>query len=622
MISIRLKISLFFTIILLLSGLAFFKIQAFFVENSMREVLSASQIAQRIVQRWVDHKKFAVESVIPDAKTDQAVQKALTVAKNTAQMELMFIGTEQKDMRYHLVEKKPPPNYDPTSRPWYKMAMAQQKTIVTAPYIAASSKKLVVTFATPVTIQTGSHAVIGGDVNLETLIQDLLAIRLPGNGMAFLIDEKGRIIAHRDNNLILKPASEWLSVLDITQLPALLQQTAQGLTPTSANGDYLTLSKIEGTEWYLGTIIYKNLLLEKLHYLLYIILAVSTILFIGTGTLAYLGTNRLLTSLMQLIKTLEDMAHGQADLTRELPVISKDEVGQTALAFNLFIRRLRAMFLEVRETSQQIVQEVEKTNQTIQLLSGHTTKQNDLAHTTSLTTEQIAEHVVSIVNATRETEHFLDQTDRISKTSAEAVLIVSNGMSQILDSFQSVSHIMQTLNTRSHQITDIISVIRDIADQTNLLALNASIEAARAGEAGRGFAVVADEVRKLSEKTAQSTLEISQLISNIQHEIEHAFSGMHTTQTLLETGQKTSTHAKTQMEQVELQVAEGIKKMRDIANATEEQLNSTQGLTHVSENLSTISTETHVTIQQTTEKMQELATYAQRLREMMARFIL
>ncbi len=108
------------------------------------------------------------------------------------------------------------------------------------------------------------------------------------------------------------------------------------------------------------------------------------------------------------------------------------------------------------------------------------------------------------------------ETAQIAKRGAELLrdsVAISN---QIAENVQTTADKVETLNTKSKSIEDIVSTIRSIAEQTNLLALNAAIEAARAGEQGRGFAVVADEVRSLASRTAASTSEIAAVVAENQ----------------------------------------------------------------------------------------------------------
>ena len=89
---------------------------------------------------------------------------------------------------------------------------------------------------------------------------------------------------------------------------------------------------------------------------------------------------------------------------------------------------------------------------------------------------------------------------------------------------------VDSLSDQSKKINSVLSVIGGIAEQTNLLALNAAIEAARAGEQGRGFAVVADEVRSLASRTQVSTLEISEMLSELHNLVSDAVAAMQASQ--------------------------------------------------------------------------------------------
>jgi methyl-accepting chemotaxis protein len=227
-----------------------------------------------------------------------------------------------------------------------------------------------------------------------------------------------------------------------------------------------------------------------------------------------------------LIERMENVATGEADLTRHIEIKSNDEFGELSNWFNQFIDRIHELVKQISDASQSVIQIGNKVTEASGVLAIGAESQQ--VQVTDIATS-LQEMVTNMYEASQSSNEATASAIQAAEAAVEGGAIIEEtiqGMGKIASTVHDSSSKIKELGVHSETIGNIVSVIDDIADQTNLLALNASIEAARAGEHGRGFAVVADAVRVLAERTIKATAEIGTMVKNIQSGTQNAVAAM------------------------------------------------------------------------------------------------
>ncbi len=364
-----------------------------------------------------------------------------------------------------------------------------------------------------------------------------------------------------------------------------------------------------------------------------IVVIASTLIVILSIASALITAGVITKPIKTVMERMKLIASG--DLSKDdLQTNARDEIGQLVHAANEMANNTRNLLTQINAVSETVTNQSEELTQAANEVKAGSDQvaitMQELA-TGSETQATSASDLASIMGTfTAKVQEVNDNGERVQEYSNEVLDMTNKGSDAMTATTKQMSKIdrivqgtvakVEGLDEQSQQISNLVSMIKDIADQTNLLALNAAIEAARAGEHGKGFAVVADEVRKLAEQVAVSVKDITGIVMNIQSETSAVVESLKDGYTEVELGtDQIRTTGKTfhEINESISKMAENINmvsgNLADIAANTKEMNESIAEIASISEEAAAGVEQTSASTQQTSGAMDEVAGSSEQL---------
>ncbi|MBE6069396.1 MAG: methyl-accepting chemotaxis protein [Clostridium lundense] len=550
--SIKTRLIVYFSILILLSSTALSIISLQKASNSLRKEAekSLSSLAiqgSKVIASRIETQKLTLEMIALEADIqgmDWKIQKPV-LQRQIKRTNFIDIAVVHLDGTAYYSDGTISKLGD---RDYIKKALSGE-TNISDLLVSGVTNEPVLMYATP--IKNGGKvvgALVGrrDGISLSNSSDD---IGYGNEGYSYIININGTVIGHPDREKVLNqynPIEEAKNDESQKSVAALLEKALTektGISDYSFEGKdlYAGYAPIEGTDWMLIITANQNEVLSAIPALQATNIIVTIVILLISIAITYLISNSMVKPIIATIQHSEKIAN--LDVTEDIPEIflkKKDEIGALAKALQDIINSLREIISEISNSAEQVSAASEELTATSQ-------QSASAAEEVSRTVEEIAmgasDQARSTENGSSEAallgeiiEKDQEHVKALNNASNKVIEVVNDGLKEIdnlskiteesNDATQEIYEVILKTNDSSNKIGQASSVIASIAEQTNLLALNAAIESARAGEAGRGFSVVAEEIRKLAEQSSTSTKDIDGMVNELQSNAKNAVKTM------------------------------------------------------------------------------------------------
>lgn len=408
---------------------------------------------------------------------------------------------------------------DPTTRDWWKQAIAKNGLIYTAPYKDFASGNMIVTVAEPLKIQ-GEQAVFLADITLETLTNQVKKVSADENLQGFLLDADGAVVSHENEDFL--PKEEGNTILS-DALNADVCNVSE-LRDYDGRMKFVSTASVDATGWTFGVTEDKAVITKQIARNVIIVIALGLVMLIVVAVMTAVSVRKSLAPMETMKKFVKEKVIGTQICHQQ-----KNEIAEIRYLIQEMEDKFIGVIRQTKAESDNIHERMQGTNNKVVSINENIMEIGAAMEETGANIDSQTANITMIDeacgSAAQSIIHLADEAQEMAANAKEVACRVESMAKELLEDKESATQVAAESKERMQkamqgaevigEIANVSSAIQEIASQTNLLALNASIEAARAGEAGKGFAVVAEEIKKLSEDTNEEISKVNDLTAKV-----------------------------------------------------------------------------------------------------------